>query len=289
MRKVRSLAKINLGLEIRGKRHDGYHELRTIFQTIDFYDILEFSSLASNKIVIAGDDQSIAWDETNLIYKAALLLKEKGRVKEGIQIRVHKRIPPGKGLGGGSSNAAITLATLNQIWGLQLKRNELKGLARKLGADVPYFLEGGLCLGVGRGDTITPLPELKPRYCLLVLPPLSIPTAFIYEHLPSSLTSKPKASKINKFLENRNIGSLSNDLEKVIFSHYSFLRSIKRLIKSQGCELALVSGSGSAVFGLFEDRNKAEVAYQKAKRYYQIYLVETITRDRYWPYINYGV
>lgn len=289
MKKVKSLAKINLGLEIVGKRQDDYHELRTIFQTIDFYDILEFRPLAANKIVLEGNNQSIAWDESNLIFKAALLLKKKGRVQQGIKVRVHKRIPPGRGLGGGSSNAAVTLATLNQIWGLGIEKSELKVLAQKLGADVPYFLEGGLCLGVGRGDTIVPLPDFKPYYCLVVLPPLSISTAFIYRQIPSSLTSPPKESKINRFLESRNIGSLSNDLEEIVFSQYSHLRNIKRLIQSQGCELSLVSGSGSAVFGLFEDRNRAELAYGESKRHYRTYLVETITRDRYWPYINYGV
>ncbi len=289
MKKVKSLAKINLGLEIVGKRQDGYHELRTIFQTIDFYDILEFSPLGSEDIILEGNDSSIAWDENNLIFKAALLLKEYGQSQQGIAIKVNKHIPPGKGLGGGSSNAAVTLSTLNQIWGIHLKKGDLIELSKKLGADVPYFLEGGLCLGLGRGDTIIPLVDLKPHYCLVALPPFSISTAFIYQQVPLSLTSEGKESKINRFLENKNISFLSNDLEEIIFALYSRLRNIKRLIQSQGCELSLVSGSGSAVFGLFEDRKAAKAAYEELKRYYKTYLVETITRDRYWQYINFGV
>jgi len=289
MKKVKSLAKINLGLEIVGKLQDGYHELRTIFQTIDFYDILEFRSLASKDIILEGNDSSIAWDESNLIFKAALLLKEYGQIQQGIAIKVKKQIPPGKGLGGGSSNAAVTLSTLNQIWGAHLERGDLIELSKKLGADVPYFLEGGLCLGLGRGDTIIPLMDLKPHYCLVVLPPFSISTACIYHQIPLSLTSEGKESKINKFLENRKISFLSNDLEEIIFALYSRLRKIKRLIQSQGCELSLVSGSGSAVFGLFEDRKAAKAACQELKRHYTTYLVKTITRDRYWQYINFGV
>ena len=289
MKKVKSLAKINLGLEIVGRREDGYHELKTIFQTIDFFDVLEFKDTPSEKIILEGSDSSISWDESNLIFKAALILKEEAWIRRGIEIKVNKNIPPGKGLGGGSSNAAVVLATLNQIWEANLERKELMELGKKLGADVPYFLEGGLCLGLGRGDTVIPIADLEPYYCLLILPSFSISTAFVYQQVPSSLTSEGKESKINKFLSSRNIGLLDNDLEEIIFGLYPQLKNIKRHIQSQGCQLSLVSGSGSAVVGLFEERQKAWTAYERLKRYYRLYLIETVPRKRYSQYINFGV
>jgi len=118
--RIKSFAKINLGLEVVGKREDDYHELRTLFQTINFYDVLQFRGARSNRIFLEGTDETISWKEDNLIFKAALLLKEKFHVSKGIEIRVTKNIPPGKGLGGGSSNAAVTLYVLNKIWDLRM-------------------------------------------------------------------------------------------------------------------------------------------------------------------------
>ncbi len=289
MRKIKSFAKINLGLEITGKREDGYHNLRTLFQTVDFYDILEFKEIRSNDIILGGTDSSVPWDESNLIFKAASLLKERDLSSRGIEIWVEKNIPPGKGLGGGSSNAAMTLYALNRIWALDLEKDELMNLAGKLGADVPYFLEGGFCLGMGRGDKLTPLEDLDPFYCLLVLPPLSLSTATIYERFALSLTSGVKDSKIIRFLERREFELLENDLEETVFHQYPRLKDIKSLFRNQCSELSLVSGSGSAVFGLFDDSQKAENALKRLKKDYKVLLVETLSRERYWESLSFGV
>ncbi|MFQ6108939.1 MAG: 4-(cytidine 5'-diphospho)-2-C-methyl-D-erythritol kinase [Candidatus Aminicenantales bacterium] len=166
--KIRSYAKINLGLEILRKREDGYHEIKTLFQSIDFYDVLELSNLHTEGILLKGNDPSVCWDKNNLIHKAVALLRERCGLSRGVAIHVDKRIPPGRGLGGGSSNAAMTLYALNKMWELGLNKKELMTLGQELGADVPFFLEGGLCLGEARGDIVTPLPDIKPLSCTSV-------------------------------------------------------------------------------------------------------------------------
>lgn len=287
--RIKSFAKINLGLEVVGKREDDYHELRTLFQTINFYDVLQFRGARGNRIFLEGTDETISWKEDNLIFKAALLLKEKFHVSKGIEIRVTKNIPPGKGLGGGSSNAAVTLYVLNRIWDLRMGKKALMDLGSKLGADVPFFFEGGLCLGLGRGDDIVPLSDLVSLPCLLILPSFSIQTDHIYGHFQSSLTSQNKDSKIIKFLEIREFGSLENRLEKTVFRFYPQLKAIKSLFRSNGAELSLVSGTGSAVFGLFSEKRKAEEVLRKLKSEHMSTLVETLSRERYWRSLRTGV
>lgn len=287
--KINSFAKINLGLEITGKRNNGYHEVKTLLQTVDFYDVLEFSPIRQNKILLKGDEKTISWGKDNLIFRAALLLKEQFQISNGIKIHVTKKIPPGKGLGGGSSNAAMTLYALNKIWGLDLGKEALMDLGRHLGADVPFFLEGGLCLGQGRGDDISPLSDLVSLPCLLILPSFSIKTAKIYGHFPSSLTSKDKDSKIIKFLDSRELGLLENKLEETVFCLYPQLKAIKKLFQSQGCELSLVSGTGSAVYGLFSEKKRAEEVLKRLKKSYTLHLIETLSRERYWKSLEIGV
>lgn len=288
--KLKSFAKINLGLEVIRRRPDGYHDIRTIFQWIDLCDRLEFSSLGKDEVVLEGNDPSIPWDETNLIFRAALLLRGRASVKDGIRIVVDKQIPPGRGLAGGSSNAAMTLYALNKLWGLNLSKPDLAGLGKRLGSDVAYFLEGGLCLGEDRGERITPLPDLPRLACVLALPPFPISTAMIYGRLlPSALTSDVKVSKIMRFLETGEFGFLENTLEETIFSFYPRLNEIKSLFRDQGAALSLVTGSGSAVFGLFPDREKAGECLRVMKRHGDAFLAETVSRERGWREIEAGV
>ncbi len=215
--RIKSFAKINLGLEVIGKRGDGYHEVRTLLQTVNFYDVLEFRSAPDACVTLEGDDPMLSWGEDNLIFRAALLLKKNFRVSKGVEIHATKTIPPGKGLGGGSSNAAMTLYALNKHWGLGLGKKVLMDFGKELGADVPFFLEGGLCLGTGRGDDIVPVTDLDSVSCLLVFPKFSISTASIYGQFQLSLTSHSKGSKIIKFLDSRELGSLENELEETVY------------------------------------------------------------------------
>ncbi len=256
--RIRSFAKINLGLEVLGKRADGYHDIRTLFQWISLHDTLSFDVLEAPEIRLSGDDPEIPWDETNLVYRAARLLRERSGARLGAAIRVEKRIPAGSGLAGGSGDAAMTLFALNALWGCGLPQEELKGLGAALGSDVAYFLEGGLCLGEGRGERLTLLPDLPELPLVLAFPGFPVPTARIYAGLPiSSLTSEPGDSRINGFLETREFGFLENQLEDTIFSLYPQVQEYKSLFREHGAELSLVTGSGSAVYGLFRDRETA--------------------------------
>lgn len=285
--KYRSFAKINLGIEVLGKREDGYHEIRTLFQTVDFSDTLEFRPLAGGEIRLGGTDVSIPWDERNLVHRAARLLQQDYPESGGVEVRVTKNVPAGKGLGGGSSNAAITLFALNKLWNLGLDRNRLREYGRRLGADVPYFLDGGLCLGESRGDAVTPLPDLPVHYCVLALPPFAILTSDIYGRL--CLTSPGEDSKMNRFLARREFGLLENKLEETVFSLYPRLKAIKSSFLRREAVLSLVSGTGSAVFGLFEDREKAAQALAEIGRTEEALLVETLPRGRYWKRATAGV
>lgn len=285
--KIRSFAKINLGIEVLNKREDNYHNIRTLFQTVDLSDVLEFREAAGNTIMLRGNDETIPWDEKNLIFQAAHFLKQKYSKGGGVNINVIKNIPAGKGLGGGSSNAAMTLYALNVLWDLGLSRDELRMAAGKLGADVPFFLEGGLCLGEERGDVIVAIPDLPRLYCVLALPSFPVSTAGIYGRL--RLTSKDKESKINQFLAEREFGRLENRLEEVVFSLYPRLKEIKSFFRQREAMLSLVTGTGSAVFGLYLEKEKAEKALIELQRTEEALLVETLSRERYWKRATAGV
>ncbi len=284
--KIRSFAKINLGIEVLRKRDDRYHDIRTLFQAVDLSDLLEFRSASGDGIRLTGNDPAIPWDERNLIFQAAHILKLKYQ-GPGVEINVEKKVPAGKGLGGGSGNAAMTLFALNKLWGLGLSREELHTLARELGADIPYFLEGGFCLGEERGDAITPLPDLPRLYCVLALPPVTISTAEVYGRL--RLTSEDKESKISQFLARKEFGLLENRLEDAVFSLAPQLRTIKDFFRQREAVLSLVTGTGSAVFGLYLEKDKADKALTELKRTEQALLVETVSRERYWKNVTAGV
>ncbi len=287
--RIKSFAKINLGIEVLGKRNDGYHEIRTLFQSIDMFDLLVFFPYTQNEIILKGDDDSIPWDGSNLIHQAATLLKKRHAIKTGVEIHVTKNIPAGKGLGGGSSNAAVTLSVLNKMWKIGLEKDALRDLGVQLGADIPYFFEGGLCLGQGKGEILFPQEDLNPFLCVLVLPSVSVSTAAVYERFRVSLTSQDKDSKIIKFLDSRDLGFLENDLEETVFRTYPQIKAIKSLIQEQGSELTLMSGSGSAVFGLFYQRKKAIKAMRTLSNEYAAVLTTTLSRKECWKQIQTGV
>ena len=300
--KIESFAKINLGIEVLGTRPDGYHEILTLFQSIDLADVLEISDLPGGRISLSGDDPEVPWDGTNLIHRAASLLKEETGCPAGARISVAKNIPAGRGLGGGSSNAAAALIGLDRFWGLGLGREGLARLAGRLGADVPYFLEGGLCLGEGRGDRLTPLPDLPVHSVVLAFPPFAVATAGIYaawrpsrasESSPAGavegLTSGAKPSKIMRFLENRDPGILENRLEETIFRFHPQLEEYKRFFRSRGAAASLVSGTGSAVFGLFPEKAPALDAQRLLRERVPAVLAVTLPSKEYARRLGAGV
>jgi 4-diphosphocytidyl-2-C-methyl-D-erythritol kinase len=192
-------------------------------------------------------------------------------------------------LGGGSSNAAITLLALNEFWQLDLEKDVLRALGALLGADIPFFFEGGLCLGHGKGEDLFVQEDLDLRNCVLALPSVFISTASVYRGVSASLTSRDKDSKIIKFLDSRDLGFLENDLEETVFRTHPQIKAIKNLIQEQGSELTLMSGSGSAVFGLFRQRKTAEKTRRMLAKKHSAVLVTTMSRADYWKKIRTGV
>ena len=287
--RIKSFAKINLGLEVLRRRTDGFHEIRTLFQSMALHDVLEFRPLDHGRIELDGTGGNLSWGEDNLVHQAARMLSGRCAPNRGAAIQVTKNIPVGAGLGGGSSNAAMTLWALNRLWGLDLAHEELAELGAELGSDVPYFLTGGLCLGTGRGDLIEPLKDFPSRRAILVLPRLSVSTAHIYRHHRAALTSRGKDSKIRRFLTGADLHGLENDLEDTIFRFYPLIQEHKRRLLLQQPELALVSGSGAAVFGLYTDEERARAALQGLPAGSRTRLVETVSRDRYWDSVSAGV
>ena len=248
MIKLRSFAKINLGLEITGKRADGYHTLRTIFQTIDVCDELKLRENKKHKITLNGTDPRIPWDESNTITRACRLIYENFNVRGGFDIQVIKNIPPGSGLGGGSGNAAVMLLFLDRYFNLNIPPEKLAELAARLGADVPFFLFGGTALGEGVGESLTLLPEIKPLAIALFISPLTVSTALIFSRF--RLTKAAFPSKIQLFLRKGDFSILKNELEKVTFDLFPEIREIKQKMLRGGCDFVQMTGSGSAVFGI---------------------------------------
>lgn len=282
--KLRSFAKVNLGLEIEGVMPDGYHRIKTIFQSIDFFDILTFEIINSG-IQIEGNRRDIPWNEENLIYKAIDNFKREFGVKEGVRVYVEKRIPPGAGLGGGSSNAACSLIAMKEFFFNRLETKELFPLASRLGADVPYFLYGGTCLGEGKGDIIKEIKDLENLYFFLVLPEIKITSKEAYtEWDKSRLTFLRKNYSISKLEEQFNLEYLKNDLEEVVLKKYKELKEIKMKLEKENFRKVMMSGSGSCIFGITDDPIKAEKLRDKFAGY-RVEIVKSIGREEYWKRI----
>ncbi len=254
-----SFAKINWTLEILGKRPDGYHELRTLLQTVSAADELTFE-LAGQGIVIDCDHPEVPCDETNLVYRAAKLLGDFTGAGKGARIWINKRLPVAAGLGGGSSNAAVTLLALQKLWNVQIAPRDLFELAAKLGADVPFFLIGGTCLGVGRGDEVYPLADINEEFLLLVNPGIAVPTRDAYAGLATQLTKSNALIKMPFSFEAAYAAiarpgepvSLINDLENSVLTRRPLLLEVKRRLERVGARGVLMSGSGSTIFAVFD-------------------------------------
>jgi len=295
MREVRSpsFAKINLRLDILGKRADGYHELRTIFHTVSLHDELRLRASKSSEIslTIHGNDELAREPvKKNLAYRAVELLRHELKTRRGVEIELHKMIPSGGGLGGGSSNAAAALFGYLQLVGRKLPMAVLIELAASLGADVPIFLFGGRALGAGRGDEIYPLPDIKKLALLIVAPrDIRVPTqdAFRWLNAPvrnaatlTKLAADPKLWEFCALSWSAQGNGLSNDFEKPVFKRYNRLDQIKRVLLQKGAAEASLAGSGSAVFGVFPSPTMARRA-AVGFPHDLTFVCETISRDRY--------
>ncbi|HKX26638.1 MAG TPA: 4-(cytidine 5'-diphospho)-2-C-methyl-D-erythritol kinase [Blastocatellia bacterium] len=267
-----SFAKINWTLEILGRRADGYHELRTLLQTVSLADELSFT-LNGREIEIECDHPAVPCDESNLVYRAAKLLADLSGIRRGVRIGIRKRIPVAAGLGGGSSNAAVTLLALQRLWGIELAPRDQFRLGSQLGSDVPFFMIGGTCLGVGRGDEVYPLADLETEFLLLINAGIEVPTREVYAGLPVELTNPGTAAKMPLSLEaayanlaaqGRQDGAIGawlyNDLETTVVARYPLLSEIKERLTRLGARGVLMSGSGSTIFAIFDSQEARENA-----------------------------
>ncbi len=256
-----SFAKINLGLEVLGLRQDGYHELRTVFQTIDLHDDLTLRP-SPEGVRVTCDHPDVPTDERNLAFKAAQELRRYAGLTHGVVIDIRKRIPVAGGLGGGSSNAATVLLGLDRLWGLGLGPAGLHALARRIGADVPFFLVGGTALGLGRGEEIYPLLKQVRAHVVVIDMRRPVSTAAVFQRLDASLTPRENSPTIFRFVSRAFEGlsaltGLVNDLEPAALQEAPDMADrvarARAVLVSAGARLAALSGSGSSFFGVFED------------------------------------
>ena len=275
-------AKVNLGLHILGKREDGFHELETLFQMVNWCDEIKIECLSSG-LELVCNQPDIPTDKRNLVIKAAHILQARypGRCK-GARIHLNKNIPHGAGLGGGSGNAAGVLLGLNFLWGLKLKREDLISVASELGSDVPFFLFSPCAIGRGRGEILEPVKNSIRFYVLMVYPGFAVPTASVYGNLKLKLTKRENNISILKnFLLQSEFAQLgatwSNDLELFVFKEYPGLSGIKKEMLALGAKGALLSGSGSTVFGIFDNPETANSAHARLDRgKFMLFLAETV-------------
>ena len=260
--RIASFAKINRDLRVLGKRKDGFHELDTVFQTVDLTEEIQFfleGEEGGGKVSLSIEGADLSADDSNLVLRAAAALRERYSVRRGAHIHLSKKIPIGGGLGGGSSNAASTLTALNSLWKLNASAADLQALAASLGSDVAFFLLGGRARGRSRGEAITPLPDGPQEWVLLVFPPFSLSTAEVYGRLRArSLTGSPSATKVSG--SGTGGGPERNDLEQAAESLRGELRRIRSALAGAGARSARLSGSGSTVFGTFGTKEEASRA-----------------------------
>jgi len=256
--KILSPAKINLFLQVTGKRPDGYHELFSLMCCLDIFDVI-FLQFGGQKIEIDAPNSQIPLDETNIVHKAAALFFKKLKVTDGLSIRIEKSIPVAGGLGGGSSNAASTLIGLNQHYGFPFSRDELMSLGLELGADVPFFIFQKPAFASGVGEKLEAYPDCLPYHILLLNPGVEVNTGEVYRNLNLRLTKCKKIITKPSLKQSGFDASLHlcNDLETVTISKYPIIESLKKQLLSHGALGALMSGSGPTVFGLFSDSHAA--------------------------------
>jgi 4-diphosphocytidyl-2-C-methyl-D-erythritol kinase len=284
-----SFAKINLTLRVLGRRADGYHEIETVFQTVTLDDRLTFAARDDGRLELACDAPGVPCDETNLVHRAAVALRERYGVARGAYVHLEKKIPAGGGLGGGSSNAAVALIGLARLWELEADRRALVEIGASLGADVPFFLTGGTAFGTGRGTDIYPLADLPTRQLLIVSPHVEVSTAAAYKSLnahaltkavsPANLAVSRAQAEISRSL----YAALRNDFEPVVYGLYPEIGRARDALAEAGASGALLSGSGASVFGLFEnvhERDRAQAAL-KVEAGWRVFACATLSRSAY--------
>lgn len=285
---LEAMAKINLGLDVVRKREDGYHDVRMIMQTISLCDKVELIRRAAPGIELHVNVPGIPADERNLVYKAAKMLMDEFNITDGLYIYLEKRIPSEAGLAGGSSDAAVTLEGMNQLFSLGLNELELMERGVRLGADVPYCIHRGTALAEGIGEILTELPQINGMHILVGKPDVSVSTALAYSglNLPS-IDRHPDIDGMLRCIESNDLDGMikrmDNVFEKGIISRFPVIQDIKDFMESHGARKAMMSGSGPTVFGIYEDAEKmkqAEEALKESGLAKAVFAAETQGRNK---------
>ena len=279
--KIKAYAKINIALDVVGKREDGYHLLRMIMQTVDLYDVIEIVKTNSD-IKLKCNKPYVPTDERNLAYKAAKLFRETYNIKDGVSINLTKNIPVSAGMAGGSTDAAGVLKLMNRLFDVNADDEELRTLGLKLGADVPYCINGGTALCEGIGEKITQLKPFKDKIVVIVKPPFGVSTKDVYKAFDlSKVVFHPRTDDIIKAMENDDLHFVANNmknlLENVTLRKHRVILNIKEAVSSYEALGTMMSGSGPTVFAFFDDMLKAQDCYDEMKKKYKdVFISRTI-------------
>lgn len=268
---LKALGKINLGLDVLGKRENGYHDVRMVMQTLYLYDTVTLIKEEKEGIEIESNLFFLPKDENNIAWRAAKLLMDEFHIEGGIRIVLEKHIPVAAGMAGGSSNAAAVLYGMNRMYELGLSQQELMDRGVTLGADVPYCIMRGTVLAEGIGEILSPLPPMPKCQILIVKPPISVSTKTIYQALDSkAIKEHPDIDGVIDGLKNQDLhqvaGAMGNVLEEVTMEMHPVIGKIKNCMLEHGALGAMMSGSGPTVFGIYDDKNKIRTAMSRMRK-----------------------
>ena len=270
---LKAYAKINLGLDVLGVRDDGYHEVRMIMQTINLYDRLYIKKIEKNAIIIKTNKSFLPVNESNIIYKAAALMRETYGLTSGLFVDLKKHIPVAAGMAGGSADAAATLVGINKMFDLDLPMNRLMELGVTIGADVPYCIMRGTALAENIGEKLTRLDPMPECFVLVAKPPMNVSTKTVYGRLDMRALTHPDIDGMIRSLQQGDLTGITermgNVLETVTQTEYPLIGEYKDTLRSLGAENALMSGSGPTVFAIFRERDKGEEAAEEFKKRYR--------------------
>ncbi|MCX7695508.1 MAG: 4-(cytidine 5'-diphospho)-2-C-methyl-D-erythritol kinase [Caloramator sp.] len=274
-------AKINLSLDVVGKREDGYHLLEMIMQTVSLYDKVKITKDKETSVIC--NNINVPSDRSNIAYRAVELMKQRFEIQDNFKIEIEKNIPVAAGLAGGSTNGAAVIKGINEMYSLNLSKEEMKEIGLKLGADVPFFFEGGTCLVEGIGERLTKLNNVS---CSIVLakPPINVSTKYVYQNLKlDEIAHHPNTKRIIDYIKNNDIkmlaASMVNVLENVTIKEYPIIYEIKNIMMEFGALGSLMSGSGPSVFGIFEEKADAIKCHNRLRDYIkEVFVVNTVDR-----------
>lgn len=277
----RAPAKINLGLDVLGRRSDGYHDLEMVMLSIDLCDYVTVEEIDGSEIIVESDCPKMPRNGRNDVYKAAQLVKDIYGIEKGVSIHLTKKIPICAGMGGGSSDAAATIRALNQLWQLQMTKQEMIAIGMKVGSDVPYCIEAGCAQVSGKGDVISPLKGSLSSWVVLVKPEFGISTRTVFPEVDVDKISRVDISEIIKAIEKDDyqhlIKTMGNSLEDVSIARKPFIQKIKDKMLSAGADVALMTGSGPTVFALCKTEKQANRVVNSLKGFCkEVYKVRTL-------------